>query len=180
MSKQDKLKNEKCLSYQEKIFESFESELTFDSDPSLAQHLQQCQNCRQYLENLAVMKKQLSESPSAGLKPDKRILKNIITYNRIKNGLNAVPYHEPHKGFIERLMQDEGMNMLSSGAGYLTRKLFNVDVSQPIRSLAKAGKKQEQPSLAEGTLRRPVREEGAARRLSLACSLQADRNPAEG
>ena len=87
MSKQDKFKNEDCLSYQEKIIDSFENEQLSDSDPSLAEHLQQCQNCRQYLENLTVIRKKLGESPSAGLKPDNRILKNIVTYNRIKNGL---------------------------------------------------------------------------------------------
>jgi hypothetical protein len=88
MSNKDKMQKENCSLYQEKIVELFDHDISFKSDRSLNQHLHRCTECQYYLENLIAIKNRLDESPSLKLEPDRRIIKNILSYNKLKIRLN--------------------------------------------------------------------------------------------
>jgi len=87
MDNKSKSKKENCPDFHKKIFGLFESGTTIVSDSSLKNHIDICQNCQNYLENLSIIKNEMKASPSIDLMPNPQILKNIIAYKNVKSGL---------------------------------------------------------------------------------------------
>ncbi|MCK4560373.1 MAG: hypothetical protein KAV45_11370, partial [Calditrichia bacterium] len=73
MDRKDKSQNDNCWSFQEKIFELFNDGISVNSDSSVNNHINNCLNCQNYLENLNILKNHMLESPSKDLKPNPRI-----------------------------------------------------------------------------------------------------------
>jgi len=76
-----------CSKCQEKIIELFDNNISLNSDQSLNNHIKNCPDCQIYLENLTVIKNRLNEPSVKKLQPDPRIIKNIIAYKNLKQGL---------------------------------------------------------------------------------------------
>jgi hypothetical protein len=90
MNNTDKSQNGNCSNFQERIFALIEDGNQLNSDPEVINHLTFCSYCQKYLEKLTLFKSKLQGSPSTGLKPDSKIIKNIITYKNIKKGFQRI------------------------------------------------------------------------------------------
>jgi len=87
MDNRYKSTDENCSNYQKKIVELFDNDLSLKSDQALNNHIKGCPHCQNYLENLLVLRSRLNRPPAKKLQPDSRILKNLIAYKNIKQGL---------------------------------------------------------------------------------------------
>ncbi len=93
MDRKEKSQNDNCWSFQEKIIELFNDGISVNSDSSVNNHINNCLKCQNYLDNLNILKNHMQESPSKDLKPNPRIIKNIIAYKNIKTDFQKIrPY----------------------------------------------------------------------------------------
>jgi len=86
----DRLQTDKCSNFQEIIFTLIEYGTQLNTDSEVMHHLRFCSDCQKYLENLTLIKNKMQGSPSRSLKPDSRIIKNILTYKNMKKGFQRI------------------------------------------------------------------------------------------
>jgi hypothetical protein len=87
MDRRDKSQKVNCSLFQEKIFGLFDDNLPVNSNASVKMHMDSCQDCQTYLENLTHLKNQMQVAPTKDLYPNSKILKNIIVFKNIKSSL---------------------------------------------------------------------------------------------
>jgi hypothetical protein len=87
MDKSYKPKNEPCSDYQEQLTEHFNENFNLNNFQPLKNHVENCQDCQNYLENLVLINNLMSHSPAKKLSPDPRIIKNLLAYKQAKMGL---------------------------------------------------------------------------------------------
>jgi hypothetical protein len=90
MDKKDKSQNDNCSIFQERIFELFNDGISVNRDLSENNHINNCLKCQNYLENLHILKNHMQKSPSKELKPNPRIIKNIIAHKNIKKDFRKI------------------------------------------------------------------------------------------
>ena len=87
MDKSYKPKNEPCSDYHEQLTEHFNENFNLNNFQPLKNHVENCQDCQNYLENLVLINNLMSHSPAKKLSPDPRIIKNLLAYKQAKMGL---------------------------------------------------------------------------------------------
>jgi len=93
MDRKDKSQNDNCWSFQERIFELFNDGISVNRDSSVNNHINNCLKCQNYLENINILKNHMQESPLKDLKPNPRIIKNIIAHKNIKTGFQKIRHN---------------------------------------------------------------------------------------
>jgi len=89
MDKRYRSENKPCADYQKRMVELFENGISLNSDKELKKHIDACLACKSYLKSLHVFREHMNRAPDKHLRPDPRVLNNILAYKKAKKTLRA-------------------------------------------------------------------------------------------